>query len=120
MNQMKRCYHLTGNYFHFSSHVYVPDIKRKQLQVIPKYLNVLLDDIWCYNNKTSWECPLLPDWSSKIKFICDNSTCIEHCSLKIKANLEHYLVYVGILIMLSIVIVWSIEKQKKIFFKKQY
>lgn len=92
----------------------------KQLYVDPTYLTPLLDDIWCVQNRSNWICPLIPDWAEKIKFQCDNSSCIEYCSLHMKANLEHYLLYAGSLIFLSCIAVWILEKYSKLLLKKYY
>ena len=117
--ELKRCYHLTGNFFHFSSHVFVPEVNSRQLVVKPKEISVLLDDIWCWRNKTNWECPLLPDWASKTNFVCNsNSSCIEHCSLHVKSDLPKYLVYAGSIIILSIIIVHMVGFYKKKIIKK--
>jgi len=117
---LTRCHHTTGNYFHFSSRVFVPEIQANQLRVQPKYLSYLLNDIWCIKNKTAWHCPLLPDWTDKIDFDCANNTCIEYCSLKVKANLEHYLFFAGTIIVLCCLIVFVIESYNMKMIKKNY
>ena len=96
---IKRCFHKTNYpYYHFSSHVYVPEVDAPQLQVDKhhKYIKYLLDDVTCKKNNSEpssqWDC-LLPDWSEKTNFIC-NGTCIEHCSLIIEADLIKYFLWV--------------------------
>lgn len=116
---LRRCHHSTGNYFHFSSRVFVPEIKRSQLHVKPRYLKDLLNDIWCIRNATNWHCPLLPDWTDKIKFFCDNSTCIEHCSLQVEANLQNYLLFAGAIILICCIIVFVIENYNIKLLKKR-
>lgn len=120
MSKLVRCHHSTGNYYHFSSRVFVPEIKMSQLRVKPRFLNTLLNDIWCIKNSTAWECPLLPDWTDKINFVCDNSSCIEYCSLHVDANLQHYLIYVGCYIIVCSLIVFTIENYNLKLLKKNY
>lgn len=112
---VKRCFHKDNYpYYHFSSHVYVPEINAPQLQVDDhhKYLTHLLDDVICKKNNSEagsqWDC-LLPDWSEKTNFIC-NGTCIEHCSLIIEADLGKYLLYAGVLICFANIIVYLTER----------
>lgn len=112
---VKRCFHKDNYpYYHFSSHVYVPEINAPQLQVDDhhKYLTHLLDDVICKKNnseaRAQWDC-LLPDWSEKTNFIC-NGTCIEHCSLIIEADLGKYLLYAGVLICFANIIVYLTER----------
>ena len=121
---IKRCFHKTNYpYYHFSSHVYVPEVDAPQLQVDKHhtYIKYLLDDVTCKKNTSEptspWDC-LLPDWSEKTNFIC-NGTCIEHCSLIIEADLIKYLIYAGILICFANIIVFLAERSiKKIMLKK--
>jgi hypothetical protein len=88
--------------------------------VQPPYLYQLLDDIWCLQNQTTWECPLLPDWAAHTHFVCNNSTCIEHCALHVTADLKQYLLYAGSIIILSTIIVHMMKFYKRKLFKKTF
>ncbi len=116
----KRCFHKLNDYpyYHFSAHVYVPNIQAPQLQVTPNYLHEILDDIWCQKNISQWDC-MLPDWSEKTELQC-NGTCVENCSLIIKADLEHYLMYVGVLLCFVNITVYLTEQwMLKILIKRK-
>ena len=117
---MQRCRHVAENYgfHHFSAHEYLPNGNKTQLQVNNKFLALMLDDVTCSKNITQWDC-LLPDWAEKINFSCRiNSTCIEDCALIIEANLQHYLIYAGILIVMANVTVLLAERWVKKYNKK--
>ena len=107
---LKRCFYKLNDYpyYHFSAHVYVPEVNAPQLQANHTYLKFVLDDVWCQKNLTEWDC-LLPDWSKKTKLLC-NDTCIEHCSLVLEADLVHYLIYAGILVCCANIVVYLSEK----------
>lgn len=117
---IRRCYHSLEDYpfYHFSAHVFVPSVNMSQLDVDKPYLKIFLDDVTCKKNITQWDC-LLPDWSEKVDFIC-NGTCIEDCSLKIEANLMHYLVYAGVLILFANITVYMTERWIKLYHRKNY